>query len=129
MQIGEHLYCGLCYHRNRNNDSVGKISSLINAFSHFDIVELSYISHVSYITTLSVLNSNRLRVSFQMDTDYISECRNWLNYKIPKWSQPPRELYVNADNDFQGVKVKELLRVLISVGFHIIIIHSSLLFA
>ena len=126
MQIGEDL-CGHggeeeCYLW--NSDCFGKITSLINAFSQFDTVELSNIRHcwrrehgnVCYITTLSVLNSNRLRVSFQMGSDdFISECREWLNYKAPDWSQPPRELYLDAQLDLEGVKA--LLQDLISVGF------------
>ena len=119
MQIGEHYICCYreCYYR--NSDCFGRISRLIGAFSQFDTVELSNISHGSgsYITTLSVLNSNRLRVDvFQMaNDDFMSKCRKWLNYKAPNLSQPPRELYLDEKVDFPGVKA--LLRGLVSVGF------------
>ena len=131
MQIGEHYCCCYreCYYW--NSDCFGKISRLIEAFSQFDTVELSNISHGSgsYITTLSVLNSSRLRVSFQMvslqlHSDYfMSQCIIWLTYKSPNLSQPPRELYVDASLGFPGVRT--LLRGLISVGFYQIIMHGS----
>ena len=121
MQIGEQ-YCGCdgeCYYR--NSDCFGKIYSLIEAFSQFDIVELSNIDHGSYITNRSVLNSNRLRVSvgfelhYDLSPDFMSQCRMWLNYKAPNWSQPPRELYLDEMLDFPDGRA--LLRGLISVGF------------
>ena len=131
MRIGEDLcLCfGECYHR--NSDCFGRISRLIEAFSQFDTVELSNISHGSgsYITTLSVLNSSRLRVSFQMvslqlHSDYfMSQCIIWLTYKAPNLSQPPRELYLDEKLGFPGVRA--LLRGLISVGFYQIIMHGS----
>ena len=121
MQIDEHTcsrYGGCDY---RNSDCFGKISSLIEAFSHFDTVELNSISHGSYITTRSVLNSNRLRVSsnrqmhVRVDNAFANRCKTWLNYKAPNWSQPPRELYLDKGHNLRGVRA--LLIGLISVGF------------
>ena len=114
MQIGEQsCHCDEgCDYRNRN--CLGKICFLIEAFSQFDTVELSNICQGSYVTTHSVLNSNRLSVSFH-GNDFIAECKKWLNYKAPNWSQPPRELYLNASLDLKDVKA--LLLGLISVGF------------
>ena len=121
MRIGEHYcrYYGGCDYR--NYDCFGRISHLIEAFSQFDTVELSPIIHVSYMGTRSVLNSNRLCVSVGFNYDinpnpnFMSECRKWLNYKAPNYSQPPRELYFVEKLGFHDVRA--LLEGLISVCF------------
>ena len=121
MQIDEHTcsrYGGCDY---RKSDCFDKISSLINAFSQFDTVELGNIRHGSYITTRSVLNSNRLRVSsnrqmhVRVDNAFANRCKTWLNYKAPNWSQPTRELCVDVWLNFR--EAQALLHELISVGF------------
>ena len=121
LKIGEQLcLCQEgCYYL--DGDYLGKISSLINAFSKFDTVKLSDIYHHSYITEISVLNSNRLYVSFRNDYDSVGPCIQWLNHKSPNSSLPQRELYVDV---WCGLRnMRSLLLGLISVGFLIHTFH------